>query len=183
MGRAARLLGILPAYARVVAEATLPRAAGGVGRARVVQAVIRSPLGVLLCTRRELRGWELPGGAVQPGESDEAALVREVREETGIEIAVERLVGVYERSGFRAHEARVFACRATGGALRPSRETPEVAWFEEGALPDAIFPWFRGPLADALAGGAEPVRRQEHQGVRAIAAGACIDFAMRWHGK
>ncbi|RIL05551.1 MAG: NUDIX hydrolase [Proteobacteria bacterium] len=147
-----------------------------------MQAVIRSPRGVLLCTRRELRGWELPGGAVQPGESDEAALVREVREETGLEVAVERLVGVYERSGFRAHEARVFACRPAGGALRPSREAPDIAWFDEARLPPGIFPWFRGPLGDALAAAGEPVHRREHQGARAILAGARIDVAMRWRG-
>lgn len=181
-GRARRLLGVVPAYAHVAFEALAPRAIGGAGRARVVQAVVRSDAGILLCARRELWGWELPGGTVRSGESDEDALAREVREETGVEVEVERLVGVYERSGFRGHEARVFACRAVGGAVRACREMPDVRWFDAAHLPPTIFPWFRGPLADALAAHGEPVRRCEHQGLGAILAGARIDLAMRWKG-
>lgn len=178
-----RMLGVVPAYAHVAWEALAPRGVGGAGRARVVQAVVRSDAGVLLCTRRELWGWELPGGTVRSGERDEDALVREVREETGVEIAVERLVGVYVRSGFRGHEARVFACRVVGGAARACRETPEVRWFDAAGLPATIFPWFRGPLEDALADRFEPVRRRERQGIAAILAGARIDLAMRWRDR
>lgn len=179
-GRTRRLFGALPAYAHVAWEALAPRGVGGAGRARVVQAVVRSDAGILLCTRRELWGWELPGGTVRSGERDEAALLREVREETGVEIAVGRLVGIYERSGFRGHEARVYLGRLTGGHLHPSLETPRVAWFREDALPPTIFPWFRTPLEDALANHPETVMRREHQGLGAIWAGARIDLATRW---
>ncbi|MBS1105394.1 MAG: hydrolase [Deltaproteobacteria bacterium] len=182
MGRLWRLAGAMPAYAEIVWAAIAPRAIGGAGRTRVAQAVVRSERGVLLCLRRELRGWELPGGEVQSGERDEEAVVREVREETGLEVAVRRLVGRYQRSGFRAHEAVVFECEVAGGALTTSRETPRVAWFDLVGLPDTIFPWFRAPLDDALAGHAEPVQRTEHQGVAAIAAGARIDLTTRWRG-
>jgi ADP-ribose pyrophosphatase YjhB (NUDIX family) len=173
------LASAVPAWSAVAWEALAPRALGGVGPARVVQAVVRSEAGVLLCERRELRGWELPGGAVRAGESDEDALRREVAEETGLAIAVERLVGEYVRTGFRAHVARVFACSVEGGSLCPSRETPRVEWFDPAALPDAIFPWFRGPLEDALGDASEPVNRREHQGLAAILAGARIDLRSR----
>ena len=162
--------------------AIAPRAAGGAGRARVAQAVVRDAQRVLLCERRELRGWELPGGEVKAGERDVDAVVREVREETGLDVAVVRVVGSYERSGFRAHTAIVFECRAEGGAIATSRETPRVAWFDVAALPDTIFPWFRAPLDDALIGAAEPVARRERQGLAAIAAGARIDLITRWRG-
>jgi ADP-ribose pyrophosphatase YjhB (NUDIX family) len=179
-GRLLRLAGALPAYAQTAFEGLAPRALGGAGTVSVVQGVVCSERGVLLCVRRELRGWELPGGEVEPGESEAFALRREVREETGLEVEAERLVGEYRRSGFRAHCARVFSCRVAGGALRASREAPRLVWFPPSALPRTIFPWFRTPLEDALRGGAEPALRHEHQGIAAILAGMRIDLRMRW---
>lgn len=148
----------------------------------VLQAVVCSDQGVLLALRRELQGWELPGGTARQGESDEEALRRELHEETGLEVRVGPLSGVYVRSGFRPHTARVYRCRVAGGALRPSEETPRVAWFPTAALPSGLLPWFRGPLLDALRGDAEPVERREHQGLGAILAGLRIDLGTRWRG-
>jgi 8-oxo-dGTP pyrophosphatase MutT (NUDIX family) len=181
VGRAARLASALPSYARIAWWGLVsPR------RERapltVLQAVVVADQGVLLALRNDLRGWELPGGGALPGESDEAALVREVREETGLAVEVVAHVGDYRRSGFRPHLARVYRCRARGGALRTSAETPAVAWFDPLALPHALFPWFRGPLADALAAHPEPVALHERQGWRHVLAGIAIDVAMRWRG-
>jgi ADP-ribose pyrophosphatase YjhB (NUDIX family) len=148
----------------------------------VLQAVVLSERGVLLALRRELQGWELPGGTPRAGESDEAALRRELREEAGLEVCVESLSGVYVRSGFRPHTAKVFRCRVSGGELRPSHETPRVGWFPADALPATLLPWFRGPLLDALRGNAPPLERHEHQGIGAILAGLRIDLVTRWRG-
>jgi 8-oxo-dGTP pyrophosphatase MutT (NUDIX family) len=145
----------------------------------VLQAVIFSEWGVLLAVRSDLRGWELPGGNPQEGEADADALRREVREETGLEIAIERRVGDYVRTGFGPYRARVFACRPVGGSLRPSSETPVVRWFPPGAVPDTLFPWYRVPLADALAHHPAPVLRRERQGLRWVLAGMVIDLRMR----
>jgi ADP-ribose pyrophosphatase YjhB (NUDIX family) len=181
VGRLGRLAAALPTYARIAWWGLVtPR----LDRAPlvVVQAVVLSEAGVLLCVRSDLRGWELPGGEPQPGESAERALMREVREETGVEVEVERSVGEYLRSGFRPHCARVYLCRARAGAPAPSPETLRVAWFRPDALPDTLFPWYRIALADALAGAPEPVLRRERQGLRAIASGLAIDLRMRWRG-
>jgi 8-oxo-dGTP diphosphatase len=151
------------------------------GERRVVQAVVLSERGVLLTLRSDLMGFELPGGNLAPGESDESALVREVREETGLAIALSGFVGEYRRTGFFAHRALVHRARVVGGALTPSAETPVVAWFPADALPAELFPWFRGPLEDALRGG-PPVAREERLGARAIGAGFAIDLRVRLRG-
>src|SRR5438045_8375170 len=60
-----------------------------------VSAIILTPEGLLLQRRSDNGLWGLPGGGVEPGESVSEAIVREVREETGLEVAPGRLVGVY----------------------------------------------------------------------------------------
>jgi 8-oxo-dGTP pyrophosphatase MutT (NUDIX family) len=152
----------------------------------VVQAVILEDRGgdarILLAVRSDVQGWELPGGNPEPGERLEDALVREVREETGLEVTPVRHVGDYVRTGFRPHTAKVHLCRVRGGALCPSDEAPVLRWFPPDRLPDTLFPWYREPISDALRDGAEPVHRKERQGWRAIWAGIRIDASMRWRG-
>lgn len=145
----------------------------------IVQGVVRDEAGrVLLSVRSDLQGWELPGGTLEPGEDAEAALAREVREETGLRVDVGERVGRYVRTGFRPHTALVHRCRPVGGTLRTSRETPRLAWFGMNALPDTLFPWFRLPLEDAQAGRTD-VERHQRWGARAVLAGLAIDLRMR----
>jgi hypothetical protein len=102
-----------------------------------------------------------------------------VLEESGLEVVVEARVGDYVRTGFRPHVARVWRCRAVGGSLRPSPETPRVAWFDPAAPPEALLPWYREPLADAVARLPAPVERHERLGAAAVWAGLRIDLRMR----
>jgi 8-oxo-dGTP diphosphatase len=175
-----RALGALPHWARIALWGTLGPV---VERAPldIVQGVVEGERGVLLAVRRELRGWELPGGTVDPGESDAEALRREIAEEVGVEVDVGDLVGTYVRTGFRPHVARVYRCRVVSGTPGRSDESSEVGWFPPDAPPEGVLPWCRQPLADAAAGLAG-VRREERQGAAEILETMRIDVAARARG-
>jgi 8-oxo-dGTP pyrophosphatase MutT (NUDIX family) len=177
---ARRLRGVLTSYTRIAWWGLCSPHIGARRPLWVHQGVVLGERGVLLGVRRDLCGWELPGGAALAGESGEDAVRREILEETGLRVAVERRVGDYVRTGFGPYTARVYACRCVGGELRTSEETLALDWFDPHRLPDTLFPWYRAPIADALAAGAEPVVRREHQGVAAVFAGMRIDLRMRF---
>jgi 8-oxo-dGTP pyrophosphatase MutT (NUDIX family) len=93
----------------------------------------------ILLTRRTDNGrWCLPGGAMDPGESLEECCVREVWEETGLEVRVVRLIGIYStphRVTYYADGQRWqsvtahFLAAVTGGTLGVSNETTDVGFF------------------------------------------------------
>jgi 8-oxo-dGTP diphosphatase len=126
-------------------------------------AVIRDKANrVLLIRRGDGRGWSLPGGIMEPGERIADCLIREVWEETGLEVEPVRLVGVYSDpayvdvtypNGDRAHfVSATFECRVVGGVLRADGdESLEVAFFALDALPDRVVCDHALRIEDALA--------------------------------
>jgi ADP-ribose pyrophosphatase YjhB (NUDIX family) len=125
-------------------------------------AFVQDPGGRVLLQRRSDNGfWNLPGGGVELGESVAAACAREVREETGLEVEVLRLVGVYSDPAFTTvryadgravqYVVSLFECRVLGGELRVDEESLELGWFAPDALPEPFSPNHVPRLQDALA--------------------------------
>jgi 8-oxo-dGTP diphosphatase len=109
-----------------------------------VGAVVLDGDRVLLIKRghEPLKGqWSLPGGGVELGETLEQAIVREVREETGLDVEVGPIVDVLDRIGRDAH-GRVehqfvlvdFVCRPSGGVLRSASDADDAEWVPIEAL-------------------------------------------------
>ena len=177
------MLGAIPVYAQLSVRGALAPRLRPSGPVVVARAVIFSEAGLLLAVRSDLQGWELPGGTLEADEAPEDALRREIREETGLELAVERHVGDYRATGFWPHRARVYRCGVSGGRLRRSAEHRRLAWFDPHALPETLFPWFAAPIADALGAPGTPVERLEHHGWPEILQGLRIDLRMRMQGE
>ena len=92
-------------------------------------AAIRNADGALLVARIAYppRRWNLPGGRAERGEKPEAGLIREVREETGLEVRITRLLVVQQLR--RNNVTLVFGCERLGGELRPApAEIRALAW-------------------------------------------------------
>ncbi|MBV9791177.1 MAG: NUDIX domain-containing protein [Chloroflexi bacterium] len=100
-------------------------------------AIIRDDQGRVLISRRTDSGWfNLPGGGVEPHESAAEGLVREVREETSLEVEAGRLVGVYSKP--QKHEiVLTFEARVTGGSPQPSDEADQHEW----VAPEDLAQW------------------------------------------
>lgn len=122
-----------------------------------VGAIIRNPAGQILFLVRADNGlWDIPAGAIDPGETPAQAVVREVREETGLLVEPVAIAGVFGGQGFRLtygdgdvveYTMIVFECRIVGGELGGlDDETAELHFIDPAArpplhvaFPDALF--------------------------------------------
>jgi ADP-ribose pyrophosphatase YjhB (NUDIX family) len=110
-----------------------------VPRIDCVGGIVEDDSGRLLLVRRgqePAKGrWSVPGGRVEPGETDEEATAREVLEETGVRVSVERLVGVVEREApAGVYVIRDYACRPLGGDVRAGDDADDAGWFTAAEL-------------------------------------------------
>ncbi|TDC60001.1 NUDIX domain-containing protein [Actinomadura sp. GC306] len=125
-------------------------------RVRCVGGIVRDGSGRLLLVKRARPPgeglWSIPGGRVEPGEDDPAAVVRELKEETGLDVVVGALAGTVDRPGPGGvtYEIHDYAAAVTGGTLRAGDDAADVRWIapdELGNLPvvpglvDALVLW------------------------------------------
>jgi ADP-ribose pyrophosphatase YjhB (NUDIX family) len=104
---------------------------------------------VLVIRRRDNGHWEPPGGILELDETFEEGVRREVHEETGVWVTVERLTGVYKNMR-RGIVALVFRCTPEAGNITTTDESREVRWMTSGEIPEAMAPAYAVRVHDAF---------------------------------
>lgn len=107
-------------------------------------AVVENSEGrILLQRRRDSGNWALPGGTMDIGETLAQSIIREVREETGFDVQIQRIIGIYSDPAhvFAYDDGEVrqefnicVACTIRGGSLRVSKESTAVDFFAFGDI-------------------------------------------------
>ncbi|WP_150273879.1 NUDIX hydrolase [Paenibacillus tepidiphilus] len=113
-----------------------------------VGGLVESDEGKILLVQTMRGGWVFPGGQVESGENLTDALVREIKEESGIDVTVSSLVGVYSNTcvykgidGITDIPTKVildFTCKPTGGELTTSDETTDSRWVDKDEVLNLI---------------------------------------------
>jgi len=115
---------------------------------RTATAIIPFPPDKILLIKRKtvpFKGyWALPGGRVDPGETVEQTIVREVKEETGLDVTVIRKVGEYHEQGVQGgfeydYYPACFLVKIVGGEIvKQESEIEEITLFSLNALPEVL---------------------------------------------
>lgn len=118
------------------------------------QGLIYEKRQVVLVRRRTDNLWAIPGGNIEEGETPESAAIREVKEETGLDVQIVDLIGVYRRPlkeafGKKGDETRVYLCREIGGIFTINNEVSEIRRFNVNKLPDNLTAHHKQRIVDA----------------------------------
>jgi ADP-ribose pyrophosphatase YjhB (NUDIX family) len=132
----------------------------------VAGVVVRDDGRILVIQRRDNHRWEPPGGILELDETFEDGVRREVREETGVEVEVERLTGVYKNMS-RGIVALVFRCRPMSAAATSTDEAGRIGWLTVDEINDAMSEAYAVRVTDALVDGP---RTRAHDGVALLMA-------------
>jgi 8-oxo-dGTP diphosphatase len=132
----------------------------------VAAVIVNDDDRVLAVQRRDNGRWEPPGGVLELDESIEDGLTREVREETGLNVAIDALTGVYKNMP-RGIVALVFRCRPTSGHLTTGPETAQLRWLTLDQTRDAMDEAYAVRILDALDAGPPHVRTHDGTSLQA----------------
>ncbi len=111
---------------------------------------------VLLCHRTDHDLWNLPGGTVEPGETPADTVIREVKEETGFEVEIVKLIGVYSKEK-KNDLVFSFACKIISGERTLNFEADKIEYFAVSDLPVNLPPNHLDRINDARLGLSETI--------------------------
>jgi len=131
----------------------------------VAGIVVRDDGRVLVIKRDDNGHWEAPGGVLELDESFESGVRREVLEETGLAVTVERLTGVYKNLT-RGIVALVYRCRPEGGEPHVTEEAREIRWMTKEEVQSVMTPAFGVRVLDAFE---ESPHSRAHDGANLVA--------------
>ena len=115
----------------------------------VAGIVVREDGRVLVIRRRDNGQWQAPGGVLELEEEFEAGVRREVLEETGVTVSVERLTGVYKNM-VQGVVALVYRCRPAAGSPTATAEAIEAEWMTKDQVRSVMTPAFAVRVLDAF---------------------------------
>ena len=104
----------------------------------------------ILLVNSPIRGWEYPGGMVEPGETLQDALIREIKEETGVDVEITGFVGICKNIQIDIVNID-FTCKYLGGKLITSNESLDVKWVSKKEAMDLVtFPLTQKRLSNMI---------------------------------
>jgi 8-oxo-dGTP diphosphatase len=119
---------------------------------------------ILIMQRRDNGHWEAPGGVLDLLKTPEDGAAREVLEETGVHVRVERLTGVYKNMT-KGVIALVYRCSPRDGDAAPSREASDVRWARRDEIDDFMTPAYAVRVHDAFG---DVAASRQHDGVNLL---------------
>jgi 8-oxo-dGTP pyrophosphatase MutT (NUDIX family) len=118
---------------------------------------------VLVLKRRDVSMWVFPGGGVDKNESPEEAVVREILEETGLQVAINRKVAEYTPKNAMTALTHVYECRVLEGTPQATSETRSAGFYSVQKLPQPFFSLHMEWLEDAMLNQKELIRKPINQ--------------------
>lgn len=115
---------------------------------------------ILLCHRRDCDLWNLPGGGLELNESPWDGAVRETKEETGFEIKIDKLIGIYHKPK-KNTVVFIFLGSLMGGKATLNEEADEIKFFSLNNLPQNLSEKHRKRIVDALTNSREVILKTQ----------------------
>ncbi|WP_433227724.1 NUDIX hydrolase [Actinomadura formosensis] len=144
------------------------RAAMGNRHSVSVAGVILDDLGrALLIQRRDNGHWEAPGGVLELDEDIRTGLKREIFEETGLQVDVDHLTGIYKNMK-RGIIALVFRCRIAGGSIQETSEAQDLRWLNSEEVSALATEAFAVRVLDAMAHPSTSPAVRHHDGTNLV---------------